>query len=1719
MAEPVQKIDIPSEPKELKEPKEKEVDVKELTKVIKNINQLVDKFFSGKNYYIHPDQLEMSEADEDKFEKIFRPLDDILEKYPELAITEFEKKVNHPIFKFYLISNGCYSLFDSNPEKAIKIFRKNLDKYLPEVAKMEKKPEQEAKKSQYHNFIRSMSYSPENFKGIISKIDFSQFTPDQTEMIITRLFEKNMIEIAENMDSINLPKEKLFELVSKTFLRDPKPIFDNIEKFKFSQKQIEELVDGMLGWGFENKAQPLFDNIDKLNLPQGIHDRIVQDLKHGNVEMILENWNKISPSQAAINEVRIYLYDRKPDLLLKHLDKFDMTKERLINKKILDRSKWLFENMNKFELTDDQKREIIAYMINRFPEVIVTKLDEFKLEKPDLDKIANRLSMYRQDKLLENLDKLGITKDEAIDMIIQRSPRWVIENINELKLTAEQKTKVVDIALKTQYASEYLIKNYDKFEFTQPQLNLLIQLTAGRNPAILFEYAKKMKLTDETIINSIIKENAIWLLRNMPIIEGKLDEKELEDELDKKDEIEKIKGKHQFTQDEKHKLTSQILLGDYSYEVSLELIEKYIELFENIGQYELNDQEKKQIMKYLIEKNIDEMFDLYPKFGITKKEFTLCVLAKNPVIIIDNLSQFGITEEQMPMLIHELTVFHPENLIKNIDKVKLENKQESYLVNELIDKNPGLLFENLDKVNRSKGQFIMKAAHSYMATKWMINNFNEHIKDDPDFNDFKAKFIKASIRHCPDRFVTIIDNFTLTDDQQELLVEKLLDKKKYGLILQYLDKIGYPKDEFKKLVIESDPVWLARAQDKINLTDDDMEKMIKAAAAKPNVIQGLYIHTLFLENLSDENKQELIDLTIQQSPEPVFIDYLNNDIELSKSQYNNFIFQISSKLTAKALKRLDDLELSDLQKKYLIEMGIEKAPNELLKVMGKLPLTKEHKTALTQALLKYSQNYELIYKHLDNLELSEKDFIDMVIPVNPRWMLWSMDQEKLPLTDEQKDELFNHAAVQTSYALFTDFIKHFEITPKRKKLLAEQLISKTNLRVLFENPDKLNMSKVEVAKLALEKGQFGFLLTNSSLYTEEEFQQFAPEYYYHQGLDSLKDLALIDKSDKKHIPWYDSLQKLKKVQAFADKKAYCPWVVALTPLINEAEKREDIDLSLKNKKDGQLFLSFVKDFGPFNTPELLSTYVALKKTKKLEDVPPNVKNYLIEIIGPKKIEKLPNNAAILNEIKLFRTKLMTQLLKDKMPKKIDSALGIDIFKGMLGTTRWGRSDNYEDLFYTWQNTIEKNPQATKLPNGYTEKAVKIEADILRPAFSEQELKQQERKILDREKLIEAFNYFKNAIKQGVEIDDIGSFWKEEKQKLIDSIDIKIKANKDRLETLPEKARPGIEKNIQRLTEAKQTLENSILSPGADENELIELMNKLSQIKEAWPVLHTLSAFHLNQISAQGWKEILEKISQAEDTLTKQDIDRVGDLMVFNIREHYLHSDQIPEHTYHQPFSKNLVKALGSLWQTSQDSEKHILLSAQKKLENIQIGERKSIVKTEVNFVPQKGLLRIFAGDIGDACYTSQHFELANGEYEGITAIVFVTNRNKPQQNIEGSVLFIETTTPDGKKVLNIRANNPRENLLTKAGQDALIKEILDYAIETAKKRKIDIVTVPLDKSTNSSSNRDKVAEYYQNHFSLNPRIKLTYEPETSFNGYANWDADGNHAVVIIWEKE
>lgn len=642
------------------------------------------------------------------------------------------------------------------------------------------------------------------------------------------------------------------------------------------------------------------------------------------------------------------------------------------------------------------------------------------------------------------------------------------------------------------------------------------------------------------------------------------------------------------------------------------------------------------------------------------------------------------------------------------------------------------------------------------------------------------------------------------------------------------------------------------------------------------------------------------------------------------------------------------------------------------------------------------------------------------------------------------------------------------------------------------------------------------------------------------GLVEMANVSEREREGFSDIPWAPALRRLIKIQARSANADNDPWKTELGPLFKMISMREfsseEEGFSIHEAQDGEIFADFVGEFGPINAENLLYVYKQLRVSKTKEDLPDLSKSYLTSFLVERRFDALQETADILNELRQKRRQLIGELLADgEIPDSVYTELGQEIFTSVIGSTNWGRNDGgVVTLLSTWERTREDHTKVTELPSGYEEVDISIQkrARVERVTPEQEEVKQ---KVLSKKEFQRTFREFADGFHR-----DLGSLSLEQyEQKLKDDVleflATKISRLQDRLENIGSSAPGAMLVNLNKLEQQREFFEKldtrwSVFPREGREIKIAQLMEDILAIgikgAAADRLIKDLSINHIALVTKRRSDHaVISILSRDPDYFVENMVDHLPALTSFVndfIDEHYLHPEQEVGHTDHAPFSNDLLFNLRRIWKLNQDKEKHPFRKTLTRLEEIDRGELIQKEFASVAMVPAHGALRIFSGDTGDACFTSKHENLARGEYPNLHAFTFVTGRKTPHERFVGSVLFIETKedeTGQDESVLVVRANNPRENLIQSVDEESLIEQTLEQAIELAKRRGIERVVVPLDPTSASCSNRPAVGSYYAKYFSRNKKWQLKNEPETNFNGYDNWDPNGDFPVVEIWSRD
>jgi hypothetical protein len=496
----------------------------------------------------------------------------------------------------------------------------------------------------------------------------------------------------------------------------------------------------------------------------------------------------------------------------------------------------------------------------------------------------------------------------------------------------------------------------------------------------------------------------------------------------------------------------------------------------------------------------------------------------------------------------------------------------------------------------------------------------------------------------------------------------------------------------------------------------------------------------------------------------------------------------------------------------------------------------------------------------------------------------------------------------------------------------------------------------------------------------------------------------------------------------------------------------------------------------------------------------------------------------------------------------------------------------EHLLNLWKKTTTESPSVGQLPPGYTEAEFKTHliARNNTSAFDQALQEQKIKMILESKEVKEQYLPLADALYRAINLKIQSAYWLNKQRDLLRTLqesiselehvltlnpgvidtmmsgeldsEKRIVLEKKKKALASDKGRLGIQKQLDSLRNSLSMAEQLDFAFSNDE-EIIKTMETLAKISgsssEVATLLRDVSAVHMLHIASAGWQTTVTEHFGRGSQPTVERIRGLNGYLRDHIREHYLQAEQVEEHTGHKPFSKNLYLALERAWQQQSAGQKmtpieQVVLKINQTLDPEKYTQKEN---TAITMVPVSGLLNIYSGYTGNACFTSQQNRVANGDFPKLRSWIYVTGRNTNTEVLRGSLLGIETTERDtGIPVLVARANNPQENFIQSVDQEQFVIGSLQEVVSTARRMQIarleeaqkngtvlerkllcQQVAFPMDASGGSSTNRPLVSGVYRRRWNSCKKIGLENQPETNFNGYAIWDDKGSRACVKIWE--
>lgn len=618
----------------------------------------------------------------------------------------------------------------------------------------------------------------------------------------------------------------------------------------------------------------------------------------------------------------------------------------------------------------------------------------------------------------------------------------------------------------------------------------------------------------------------------------------------------------------------------------------------------------------------------------------------------------------------------------------------------------------------------------------------------------------------------------------------------------------------------------------------------------------------------------------------------------------------------------------------------------------------------------------------------------------------------------------------------------------------------------------------------------------------------------------------------KDMPWGSAYKALEGIQARTGRIEFDPWVRELAPLVRYVIDENLLDPN--SKADGQIIVDFVSGIGMRYARHLIATYVELRKSNTWDEVSQEVRAIVCESKGLNS-NNSPSQAAV--ALLKLGGDLQKAILNErngskgtqKLVELLDNPVFQDLFFSIKGSTQWEGYYNLDDITKTCLRTVDKKRKPeTRIRHRETTLMVKMRSQVSTEDASivEEKLKQQ----VSKTHVQNAWHDFKDAVTHRVTEHEVVPYLGTVKVALISELETKHLSMLGKLEHVKKEAVPSLRLAVDQLRDLIIRIsEPSFLSftnRDMEDGQCI-LVKAIEEIAKAVPfrcaardtALLRLSFSHMYP---KVGEEMQWKLDQLIHSVPSPEIlENCSEFLLGYVNTHYLARGST-ESQRDSGLSNDACEIIRRLWQLEKPLEQplvktHSILFSLQENHSQDLNDNRHM---PVHLVPLGLFGRVWAGDFGDACYTKYRVELAQGKFSNITSYAIVTGRHTQQERIYGSVLVIETTTPEGDNVLLVRANNPRKNLLARVDPDSLVSETLKHFVQLAfeSPAKFRYVCVPLDNAGDSGSNREEVSSFYYREYSNQTRLELSDQPATNFNGYDNWNSAGLYPSVVVSER-
>lgn len=631
--------------------------------------------------------------------------------------------------------------------------------------------------------------------------------------------------------------------------------------------------------------------------------------------------------------------------------------------------------------------------------------------------------------------------------------------------------------------------------------------------------------------------------------------------------------------------------------------------------------------------------------------------------------------------------------------------------------------------------------------------------------------------------------------------------------------------------------------------------------------------------------------------------------------------------------------------------------------------------------------------------------------------------------------------------------------------------------------------------------------------------------------------------------FYKVFLKLKSIQAPSENPDNDPWKNELFPLIEALSEKLKINSAgfFLDKVTSNQLLDYVKKVGMINLPFLAELFFALDNTRYEEDQenPQGGKKvtkpqgdfeklddkYITALnefgIDLKKGERwlYPSPNSLKDVLLKKAEEFLNKLLMNNLDIPLGTRIGKELFKMVIGKNSHTSNDDPNEFLKIWRETIKSKPELENPPAWMLQKTF----DVSRIGRQSPKQKEELNEMMVGEEIRSFFNTDIKRFDDGLlysSVDKFSILSDLNLDSVLNKGDHVKEENKELLEYLKNE---GLElyEYFSRLISSEEEFKIE---------DLLEKMFLHKDNKEVKNILDVLCLGHAWNIAGEGWRNRWSIIMMNNQNDTKEKYNKLKyfeEFITGYIMEHYFNEDQDPDHTGHARFSKELIDYLKKEWNLEKDENGDLKITKIMDKANGLMGRRKleNGKKVKVTKMPVSGMFYLYSGDIGDACYNSLRGNYAKGVYGRIYSWLYVVEK-KGGYALKGSCLAIDTKCETDKvPALIVRANNPLEGLIQGLDSEELVLESLKTAVESAKalrekrmsdgralkpEEKRQRVMIPMDKRSESSTNRQFVNDDYHRRWGNCKEMSLVDESETNMR-YNIWNSSGSHPCVVVWE--